>query len=374
MCTGIGCRPVCGSGEDPAERVRNGAALCSVVCSQSLQSRPASPCLLVNVMQGKEGGLPVVLHERPGHLMLTSAFHDLTDIARLELQPLRSTTTSSSEPEEATPWDSKAHNASCWRSKTPGRFDQSESAASEDKEAGGDVHQQGRIRSKYNALHNGRNDSAADFGVTHAPSSSGLSSLAVSACDSEESELLSIREQGPDQAVDGHSLAVDSPDHDHISHNSSSSCATGRSSTSVSVNLEQRSSVFEQAASALPHPSPKKMNGSLSRTWVTEHSGMHSARPSDAEHCSSSMPAAPHLGQPGRQPCLESRSSLPGRAQRQGFSELYKGAARWCRGVPWSQVGLLPELLRIVPVNMQHGSVVCSHPGCRCSLMSAGVL
>ena len=46
-------------------------------------------------MQEKERGLPVVMHGRPGHLMLTSAFHDLADIARLELQPLRSTLHSS---------------------------------------------------------------------------------------------------------------------------------------------------------------------------------------------------------------------------------------------------------------------------------------
>lgn len=280
-----------------------------------------------------------MLHERPGHLMLTSAFHDLTDIARLELQPLRSTI-SSSEPEEAALGDSKGNNALYRNAATPGRFDQLESAASKDKQAG-EARQQGRIRSNCTALHSGRNDSAADFGVTHAPGSSGQSSLAVSTCDSQESELLSIREQGPDQAGDGHSLAEDMPDHKQHSHNSSSFCAIGPSSTSVSVNPEP-SCVFEQAASKPPNAAAPAltMNGSSATAWVTEHDTMLSARPPDAQYCNSSMPAAPQPGQPDRQTCLQDVSSSAGRAQRPGFIELYRAAARRCRGVPWSLVGL----------------------------------
>lgn len=80
-------------------------------------------------MQEKEGGLPVVLHERPGHLMLTSAFHDLTDLARLELQPLRSTL-SSSEPEEAVPGHNASGHTLNQNGRHPGILEPFDSAAS----------------------------------------------------------------------------------------------------------------------------------------------------------------------------------------------------------------------------------------------------
>ena len=266
---------------------------------------------LACAMQEKEGGLPVVLHERPGHLMLTSAFHDLTDLARLELQPLRSTL-SSSEPEEAAPGADNAGDASQMEARRPGTAEQSDSAGSSgDRDAGKERYKQGRLHNGYNALHNGRNDSAADFGVSHAHGSSAPSSLAVSTCGSEESELLSIREHDPDQVLHGHSLAEDVPDQERNNLHSSGSCAHGSSSIAI----------------------PSK-HGSSGRAWLTEHD---SARPPDPKHRSNSIAEA-QSGQQGCQPYAQSHSSLPGKAQRQSLSERGRGAARWFQSVPWSQV------------------------------------
>ncbi|CAL5223347.1 g5851 [Coccomyxa viridis] len=257
-------------------------------------------------LEEKEGGLPVVLHERPGHLMLTSAFHDLTDLARLELQPLRSTL-SSSEPEEAVPGHDAPGHALNQNGRHPGVLEPFDSAApSRGQDAGKERYQQGRLHNGYNALQNGRNDSAADFGIAHAHGSSAASSLAVSTCGSEESELLSIREHGPDQAKHGHSLAEGVPDQEGNTHNSSSSCAVGSSSASVSKH--------------------------------------DSARPPDAKHDSSSSIAATQSRQQGCQPYTRSNSRLPGKVQRQSLSERCRGAARWFKSVPWSQIINMPIL------------------------------
>ncbi len=258
----------------------------------------------------------MVLHERPGHLMLTSAFHDLTDLARLELQPLRSTL-SSSEPEEAAPGHDAPGHALNQNGRHPGVLEPFDSAApSRGRDAGKERYQQGRLHNGYNALHNGRNDSAADFGVAHAHGSSAASSLAVSTCGSEESELLSIREHGPDQAKHGHSLAEGVPDQEGNTHNSSSSCAVGSSSASVSSKHEEGSSNAQQASLELPRgPAPARaQTGSSGRAWLAEHD---SARPPDAKHDSSSSIAATQSRQQGCQPYARSNSRLPGTGQRQ---------------------------------------------------------
>ncbi len=278
-----------------------------------------------------------MLHERPGHLMLTSAFHDLTDLARLELQPLRSTL-SSSEPEEAAPGRNSPGDAPEWRAGPPGTLEQSDSAvSSRDQEPGKGRYQQGKVHNGYNALHNGRNDSAADFGAAHAHGSSAPSSLAVSSCGSEESELLSIREHGPDQALHGHSLAEGVPDQERNKLHSSGSCAPGSSSIPMSNKPEQQYNYAEQDSAELRHgPRPARAdNGSSGRAWLQEHD---SARPPDAKHRSSSIAEA-QSRQQEFQPYAQSSSRLPGTAQRQSLSESCRGAARWFRSVPWSQVG-----------------------------------
>ena len=287
-----------------------------------------------------------MLHERPGHLMLTSAFHDLTDIARLELQPLRSTT-SSREPEEAALGQSKGGDASQWKARTPGHLENLESGVSpEDGEAGKEPHRQGRLRNGYNALHNGRTDSAADFGVAHAHGSSGPSSLAVSTCGSEESELLSIREHGPDQTLYGHSPAEDGSDQDRNIYNSSSSfCAPAPSSTSAQMGPGQQSSHSGNTSAELSHQSapPRSVNGVSSPAWLTESNKMVSGRPPDAEHCSSSLPAAPQIRQQDHLHCSPSNTTSPRGGRRRGLCDLCRGAARWCRSVPWSQVESPPS-------------------------------
>ena len=309
----------------------------------------------------------MVLHERPGHLMLTSAFHDLTDLARLELQPLRSTL-SSSEPEEAASGRKNPGTAPQWKAGPPGTLEQSDSAApSRDQEPGKERYEQGRLHNGYNALHNGRNDSAADFGVAHAHGISAPSSLAVSSCGSEESELLSIREHGPDQALHGHSLAEGVPDQECNKLHSSGSCAPGSSSISMSGKPEQQYNYAEQASAELSHgPGPARaQNGSSGRAWLQEHD---SARPPDAKHHSSSTAEA-QSRQQELQPYAQSSSRLPGKPQRQSLSELCRGAARWFQSVPWSQV-CVPAHTAVAHRACQRAACCpCLFPfACSCSL------
>lgn len=159
----------------------------------------------------------------------------------------------------------------------------------------------------------------------------------MSTCGSDESELLSIREHGPDQAKHSHSLAEGAPDQERSTPNSRSSCAAGSSSISVSTKHEQRSSNAEQASTELPHgPAPARaQNGSPGRAWLTEHD---SARPPDSKHCSSSSIAAAQSEQQGCLSYAQSSSRLPGTAQRQSLGEQCRRAARWFKSVPWSQV------------------------------------
>ena len=286
-----------------------------------------------------------MLHERPGHLMLTSAFHDLTDITRLELQPLRSTI-SSREPEEAVLGHSNGNNASQWKARPPGHLDQSESGvSSEDGDARKELYQRGRLRNGYNALHNGRTDSAADFGVAHVHGSSGPSSLAVSTCDSEESELLSIREHGPDETTRGHSPAEDGPDQNCNAHSSSSSFrASALNSTSAQILPGLQPSTSGDASAELPHPSApaRSLNGSSGAAWLMERDKLVSGRPADAKQCSSSLPAASQTRQQGDAALSQSNAKARRGGRGRGLSDLCRGVARWCRSVPWSQVGVPP--------------------------------
>ena len=59
-----------------------------------------------------------MVHERPGHLMLTSALHDLADVGRLELQPLRSKLVSSDEEEDEQ--EAERSEGEAWTAAEPG--------------------------------------------------------------------------------------------------------------------------------------------------------------------------------------------------------------------------------------------------------------
>jgi len=308
-------------------------------------------------LQEKERGLPVVLHERPGHLMLTSAFHDLTDIGRLELQPLRSMLSSSEseQPEQV-------------QKSSSGLGGTERTLTLQDPGPHADPHQQGRRQNGYNALHTGRNDSAADFGIN---ASSTPSSIAVSMSDSEESELLNIREHSPDQARNHHSLAEDAPDkgnrhHSSMSHagttaasalgvgneqQSSSSRAGGLAVSDVpsggtlGMRSEQQSRCPEQAGSEAVHESAAAaaLQGTRCSRWSAEHkTAMRDSAPQHW-HLRGGMPSASQVDQ--HHPSQQGMSTEPQRLHRRNlFGLLWTGAARWCRSVPWSQVDFCRSL------------------------------
>jgi len=331
-------------------------------------------------LQEKETGLPVVLHERPGHLMLTSAFHDLTDIGRLELQPLRSMRSSSESKEPEQVQESSSGLGGTERSlnqEDPSLYanpyqqgrprnghnalhNGADDSAAADKGAC----QQGRRHNGYNALHNGRNDSAADFGVN---ASSAPSSIAVSMSDSEESELLNIREHGPEQARNGHSVAEDAPDKVNLHHNSMShagttaasalglghvqqsrSSRTGASAVSdvasgstLGVRSEQQPRCSEQASREAVHESAAAvaLQGRRGSRWSAEPGLGMTDSALDHRHWHGSMPSALHVDQ--HYPRQQGVSRVPQRLHRRNIYGLWTGAARWCRTVPWSQVGFL---------------------------------
>ena len=312
--------------------------------------------------------------------MLTSAFHDLTDIGRLELQPLRSMLSSSEskQPEQVqesssglggtertlTLQDPGLHADPYQQGRPHNGYNALHNGADDSAAAEKGPCQQGRRQNGYNALHTGRNDSAADFGIN---ASSAPSSIAVSMSDSEESELLNIREHGPDQARNGHSLAEDAPDkvnlhHDSMSHagmtaasalgvgheqQSSSSCAGASavsdvaSGSTLGCRSEQHSQFPEQAGREAVHASAAAaaLQGRRGSRWSAEHELAMRDSALDHRHWHGSMPSALQADQ--HHPSLQGMSTVPQALHRRNICGLCTGAARWCGSVPWSQVGCL---------------------------------
>ena len=334
-------------------------------------------------LQVKERGLPVVLHERPGHLMLTSAFHDLTDIGRLELQPLRSMLSSSEseQPEQVqksssglggtertlTLQDPGLHADPYQQGRPHNGYNALHNGADDSAAAEKGPCQQGRRQNGYNALHTGRNDSAADFGIN---ASSAPSSIAVSMSDSEESELLNIREHGPDQARNGDSLAEDAPDKGNRHHSSMSHAGTTAASAlgvgneqqssssrpgglavsdvasggTLGMRSEQQSRCPEQAGSEAVHGSAAAaaLQGTRGSRWSAEHkTAMRDSAPQHW-HLHGGMPSALQVDQ--HHPSQQGMSTEPQRLHRRNLFGLWTGAARWCRSVPWSQVDFCRSL------------------------------
>ena len=187
-----------------------------------------------------------------------------------------------------------------------------------------ELYQRERLRNGDNALHNGRTDSAADFGGAHVHGSSGASTLAVSACDSEGSDLLSISEHGPRQAVNGHSLAEDQPDQECNLQRSGSTRAAGASSRLVPTDPEHqhRASGHTSIRPSDAGTSARSVDGSSGTLGLTEHEALVSDRQRESE-------------QQEPEPDTQSARRLPDRSRR--WKPL-KVLRRSCKSVPWSQV------------------------------------
>ena len=301
--------------------------------------------------QEKDGGLPVVLHERPGHLMLTSAFHDLADVGRLELQPLRSELSCSQE-DEATEHMHGEEGEQFYGDENDALSPHSGAAPTNGSELAGSLasagltgtavpveKQHGRQRGGYNALQNGRNDSAADFGCVGGSASG---SAAVSNCESVDFELLSVRGQGPDQARSGYSLAGHHvPDQEGVLLNSSAPAGKQASRDSDRAAAERATLAMRDSCRAY-HLSahadcPSACAATHSSTEHAQHKGHGSMQPIDLQHCHVSMPSAWQQTQHER-PCSQQKGASGRAWVHEGLKGLLRGSARWCFSVPWSQV------------------------------------
>ena len=305
----------------------------------------------ISCTQEKDGGLPVVLHERPGHLMLTSAFHDLADVGRLELQPLRSKLSSSQEDEDAEHMHGEEAGQS-YGDENAAPSPQNGSAPGNDSELAGSFasagltgtavpveKQPGRQRGGYNALQNGRNDSAADFGCAGGSASG---SAAVSSCESEDSELLSIREQGPDQASSGYSLAGHPVPDQEVALQNSSAPAGKQASRGSDRAAAERATLAARDSCRAYHSSahadhPSACAATHSSTQHAQHKGHGPMQPMDLQQCHVSMPSAWQQTQHESQ-CSQQKGASEKAWGHEGLKGLLRGSARWCSSVPWSQV------------------------------------
>ena len=296
-------------------------------------------------MQEKERGLPVVMHGRPGHLMLTSAFHDLADIARLELQPLRSTLHSGDREDVSgrdcgdsrgvlgsadSAWEGGGaqHHSGTWSSATgKGRMDGE--AAGEEQRADQDGAVQGKGCSALGGP--GRKDSAADLSSSGPcsracnGSSSAHSSVAMSASYSGDLNIVSVPEQEPDQAAKSHSLAVWLPDERNAASPRSADAhlclASAPNRTGIRPSTDQNLSEAKYSSVALDDMESDQ------------------AAKGDTLQAKAVRPAAwQHSQEQGR--C--SPQSLRGSRQGWGMGGACSAVVGWCRSVPWSQIINLP--------------------------------
>lgn len=246
------------------------------------------------------------------------------------------------------------------------------SALTDDPAADEGLHQQKKRRNGYNALHNGRTDSAADFvdsatRCKHHNNSSAPSSIAISSSGSEE--LLSILEHvTPDQAVDGHSLAVRAPDQDsanliNVSPADSQACRESQQSTAVQPG------VMRQDASCTITPLGEltsKHGGSITGHLQNENSDRNGLL--YPQH--GSAPSRLQQGRQERQYNQQSMRKLAGSAEGRGLYGLFLAFARWCGNVSWSQVGGNPAWLHTPLCMMHHTMLLCqslspSQPLCK---------
>ena len=296
-------------------------------------------------MQEKERGLPVVMYGRPGHLMLTSAFHDLADIARLELQPLRSTLPSSAQ--EGAPHGDSGHSRgdlgsadSAWEGGGPQQQSGVGSSAAGKGRMNGEAagkeqpsDQDGTVQGEGGSAHRGpgRKDSAADFSSSGPcsracnGSSSAPSSIAMSASYSEDVNVVSIQEQEPDQAAQSHSLAVWLPDErgadSHRPADAHICLASAPNRTGILPGPDENGSAAHYSSVALDDPE----SDLAARSKTVQAKAVRSAA---WRHTQQQGPSSPQ--------------SLPGSRQGWGMGNSCSGLVRWCRSVPWSQIINLP--------------------------------
>ena len=295
-------------------------------------------------MQEKERGLPVVMHGRPGHLMLTSAFHDLADIARLELQPLRSTLPSSNREDVPcsdcgnsrgvlgsadSAWEGGGaqHQAGGTGAVEKRRVDGE--AAGEEQPSDQNRIVQGKGGSAPGGP--GRKDSAADFSSS-APcsracngSSSASSSIAMSASYSGDLNVVSIQEQEPGQAAKSHSLAVWLPDEDDIDGDRSVDAHMCLASAPNKTGARPGPGINGSAADYSSVALDELESDSASRWDTVQAKAVRSA-----------------AWQHSQQQAPPSTQSLAGSRQGWGMSDSCSGLVLWCRSVPWSQIINLP--------------------------------
>ena len=296
-------------------------------------------------MQEKERGLPVVMHGRPGHLMLTSAFHDLADIARLELQPLRSTLHSGDREDVSgrdcgdsrgvlgsadSAWEGGGaqHQSGAWSSAAgKGRTD--------GKPTGEELpaHQDGALQGKGCSVLGGpgRKDSAADLSSSGPcsracnGSSSAPSSIAMSASYSGDLNIVSVQEQEPDQAVKSHSLAVWLPDERNADSpraaDAHACLASAPNRTGIRPGTEQNVSAAHYSSVALDNLESDQ-----------------AAKQNTVQAKATGSAAWQHSQEQGH----SSPQSLRGSRQGWGMGGACSGLVRWCRSVPWSQIINLP--------------------------------
>ena len=296
-------------------------------------------------MQEKERGLPVVMHGRPGHLMLTSAFHDLADIARLELQPLRSTLHSSDREDVSghdcgnsrgvlgsadSAWEGGGaqHQSGGWSSVAgKGRMDGD--AAGEEQPAD----QDGAVQGKEGFPHrgSGRKDSAADLSSSGPCSracnggSSAPSSIAMSASYSGDLNIVSVQEEEPHQAAKSHSLAVWLPDERNTDSPRPADAhvclASAPDRPGIRPGTDQNKSAANYSSVALDD-----VESDQAAKWNTvQAKNVRSA-------------AWQHSQEQGH----SSAQSLRGSRQGWGMGGACSAVVRWCRSVPWSQIINLP--------------------------------
>ena len=296
-------------------------------------------------MQEKERGLPVVMHGRPGHLMLTSAFHDLADIARLELQPLRSTLHSSNR--EDVPCGDCGNSRgvlgsadSAWEGGGAQHQSGVGSSAAKKGYADGEAADEGQpsdqdwtVQGDRGSTHRspGRKDSAADLSSSGPcsracnGSSSAPSSIAMSASYSGDLNTVSVQEQEPDQAAKRHSLAVWLPDERNAdSHRPADAhvcLASAPDRTDFGPDPDQNGSAADYSSVAIDDLDSEQ----AARCNTVQAKAVGSAA---WRHSQQQGPSSPQ--------------SLPGSRQGWGVGDFFSGLVRWCRSVPWTQIINLP--------------------------------